>query len=459
MLGYISVLLLGLAAIITDVVAIPTISALGAKFFTSDGNQFYIKGVAYQLTRDDPLVDTTQCQLDAALMKTLGANSIRVYHVDGTANHEGCMNAFAAAGIYLWVDLDSFDTYLDLNGEPSWNQNQSASFKMVMDNFAQYDNTAGFFVGNEVLNTLTDSVFAPYLLAAAADLKTYRAAKGYRPIPIGYSATDSDALRPMLSNYLVCRPNATEHIDFYSLNAYEWCGTSSSYTISGYNQLEQLFSNYPVPVFFSEDGCNTAPPRTFADQSAIFGSEMSGTFSGAIIYEWIEEVNNYGLVEYGPNAGATVNVGSSIINGWSRQGTPTPVAPDFTNLQAQWATLTPTGIPSSAYAASVSNLSPPPCPSSTAGTSAWTINPSLPLPTIGEAAVTASQASATSNSITSSASSSSSSSTSTKTSATAATTKGAAGKTNVNPLSTGEMGFMGMFIALMTLGAAVVVWL
>ncbi len=69
-------------------------------------------GVAYQLVEDDPLVNTAQCQLDATLMKQLGANSIRVYHVDASQDHTGCMNAFAAVGIYLWVDLDSFKTYI-----------------------------------------------------------------------------------------------------------------------------------------------------------------------------------------------------------------------------------------------------------------------------------------------------------------------------------------------------------
>jgi hypothetical protein len=47
-------------------------------------------------------------------MKQLGANAIRVYHVDPTADHSGCMNAFAAAGIYLFVDMDSFKTYISL---------------------------------------------------------------------------------------------------------------------------------------------------------------------------------------------------------------------------------------------------------------------------------------------------------------------------------------------------------
>lgn len=73
-------------------------------------------GIAYQLTADDPLIDTNQCQLDASLMKDLGANAIRVYHVNAFADHIGCMQAFADAGIYLFVDMDSFQTYIKLAG-------------------------------------------------------------------------------------------------------------------------------------------------------------------------------------------------------------------------------------------------------------------------------------------------------------------------------------------------------
>lgn len=72
-----------------------------------------IIGIAYQLTEADPLIDTNQCTQDAALMKTLGTNAIRVYHVDPTGDHSGCMAAFAAAGIYLVVDLDTFTTQID----------------------------------------------------------------------------------------------------------------------------------------------------------------------------------------------------------------------------------------------------------------------------------------------------------------------------------------------------------
>lgn len=51
--------------------------------------------------------------MDASLMKELGANTIRVYHVDATANHDDCMSAFADAGIYLFVDLETFKDSID----------------------------------------------------------------------------------------------------------------------------------------------------------------------------------------------------------------------------------------------------------------------------------------------------------------------------------------------------------
>lgn len=80
--------------------------------------------MAYQLIDQDPLVDTAQCQLDAALMAQLGVNSIRVYHVDPSQDHSGCMNAFAEKNIYLWVDMDTFTTYILYhvrNSNNSWN--------------------------------------------------------------------------------------------------------------------------------------------------------------------------------------------------------------------------------------------------------------------------------------------------------------------------------------------------
>ena len=260
----------------------------------------------------------------------------------------------------------------------SWNQTQFNAYAKVMDTFQSYDNTLGFFVGNEVIAFANQSLAAPYVKAAARDLKAYRNSKGYRDIPVGYSAADISELRPMLQDYLACGTNASESIDMFGLNAYEWCGDNNLQT-SGYATLNTYAENYNIPIFFSETGCNTVQPRTFEDQGAIFGSDMNTLWSGAIIYEWIEEANNYGLVSFGPPVAATA-VASGIEGGFSRTGTPTPVAPDFTNLQSQWATLTPTGVKSSAY--NPSTLTPPACPSSTAG--GWLVQGNVQLPSLGQ---------------------------------------------------------------------------
>lgn len=104
-------------------------------------------------------------------------------------------------------------------------------------------------------------------------MKAYRNSKGYRNIPVGYSAADIAELRPMLQDFLTCGGNASDSVDFFALNSYEWCG-DVDYNTSGYANLQAGAANFPVPIFFSETGCNTARPRTFEDQAAIFGEEM-----------------------------------------------------------------------------------------------------------------------------------------------------------------------------------------
>lgn len=100
-------------------------------------------------------------------------------------------------------------TIVHAQDSPTWNQTQLTRFEAVLDEFQRFDNTAGFFVGNEVLTrgehfrkytrvygimlrrvdlTGNGSAAAPYVKAALRDLKAYRDSKHYRNIPIGYSA-------------------------------------------------------------------------------------------------------------------------------------------------------------------------------------------------------------------------------------------------------------------------------
>ena len=179
----------------------------------------------------------------------------------------------------------------------------------------------------------------------------------------------------MLQNYLACGSNTSESLDFFALNAYSWCG-SSSYQQSGYDILEKNSTNLHIPIFMSETGCNTVRPRDFKDQEALYG-EMADVWSGSIVYEWIEEANNYGLIKYGDKVDPAK--ANAPPDGYPRSGTPTPISPDFPNLSNVWKTLNPTGVKASAYNPS---LTPAACPQFTTG--AWEVNPTSPLPSLGQ---------------------------------------------------------------------------
>ena len=59
------------------------------------------------------------------------------------------MQAFSDNGIYVFLDLDTFNTQIE-ETNPQWTYSQYTAFTAVIDAFAKYDNIAGFFVANEV---------------------------------------------------------------------------------------------------------------------------------------------------------------------------------------------------------------------------------------------------------------------------------------------------------------------
>jgi 1,3-beta-glucanosyltransferase GAS1 len=163
--------------------------------------------------------------------------------------------------------------------------------------------------------------------AAARDIKAYLKSQSCRAIPVGHMAADYASFRQQLAEYLTCNAGADDIIDVFGQKPYGWCGPSSCHE-SGYNIMNSDFSELPIPIFIAEEDCNQVQPRTFEDQPSVCGSNMIDDWSGAIIYEWPEEGNNYGLVTF-PDS--------------SLSGTPTTLT-DFDNLKSQWATLTASGV-------------------------------------------------------------------------------------------------------------------
>ena len=168
--------------------------------------------------------------------------------MDNSVNHDTCMNALAAAGIYLVLDVNS--PLYSLNRQdpaPSYNDVYLQSIFATIDSFAKYSNTLAFFSGNEVINNTVESTStAPYIKAVTRDMKQYIGDRKYRSIPVGYSAADVDTNRYETAEYLNCGTD-DQRSDFFAFNDYSWCDPSS-YQQSGWSQKVALFSNYSLPL-------------------------------------------------------------------------------------------------------------------------------------------------------------------------------------------------------------------
>jgi hypothetical protein len=287
-----------------------------------------------------------------AEFKKLGINTVRVYTVDNSANHDQCMLLLANAGIYLALDVNTPNYSLNRASETaiqiSYNAAYLQSVFATIDAFAKYDNTLLFFSANEVINDNFTSFAAPYVKAVTRDMKSYISNQGYRSIPVGYSAADVSSNRFQMSQYMNCGDDSIRS-DFFAFNDYSWCDPSS-FTQSGWDQKVQQFSSYSIPLFLSEYGCNTNT-RKFEEVSALYNTEMTSVYSGGLVYEYSQEASNYGLV--------------TISNGDVTE------LPDFAALEAAYAgTPNPTG--DGGYKASGSASTCPP-----ADPPAWVVGTTL----------------------------------------------------------------------------------
>ena len=269
-----------------------------AAFFAGD-ERFYIRGLDYQPGGSsklvDPIADIDLCKRDVAKFKELGLNTIRVYSVDNTANHDECMAELADAGIYLALDVNTPDYSINRKDpKPSYNEVYLQSIFATVDAFAKYTNTLLFFSGNEVINDGPSSKSAPYVKATTRDLREYIKERGLRKIPVGYSAADVDSNRFQMAQYMNCGSDE-ERSDFFAFNDYSWCDPSS-FKESGWDQKVKNFTNYGLPLFLSEYGC-IKPDRQFKEVASLFSSDMSAVYSGGLAYEYSEEGTNYGLVK------------------------------------------------------------------------------------------------------------------------------------------------------------------
>ncbi|KAL7778215.1 hypothetical protein CFE70_004892 [Pyrenophora teres f. teres 0-1] len=283
--------------------SITPVTVKGNAFFAGN-ERFYIRGVDYQpggaSDAKDPIADEAGCKRDIAEFKKLGINTVRIYTVDNSANHDTCMGLLAEAGIYLALDLNT-PKYSINRADPqqSYNKVYLQSIFATVEMFAKYDNTLLFFSANEVINDDKTTNCAPYVKAVTRDIKSYMNARGLRKIPVGYSAADVESNRYEMADYMNCGDDAARS-DFFAFNDYSYCDPSS-YTISGWDQKVAKFSNYSIPIFLSEYGCNKNT-RKFSEVESLYSTKMTGVYSGGLVYEYSQEDSNYGLVDLKGNS-------------------------------------------------------------------------------------------------------------------------------------------------------------
>ncbi|CAE6515272.1 unnamed protein product [Rhizoctonia solani] len=287
-----------LAALANSAVALPKITRVGRYLFNPDGSRFYIKGVAYQEQGNlatstdpnafpepdnfvDPLAMPDACKRDIPYLQQLTVNAIRVYSVNSSLNHDECM-----------IDLS-----LPVNGSldrssPAWTTNLLDLYIGTIDVFSKYNNVLAYNIGNEVVTETNNTVAAPFIKAAARDVKAYLKSKGSSAL-VGYASTDGSGWRDPLANYLACDKD-DDSLDIYGLNNYRWCGAGSFE--GSYSSVQQSFENYPIVAYFSEYGCVSQPPRLWTEATALFSSQMTPVWSGGLAFSYFPATGGYGMI-------------------------------------------------------------------------------------------------------------------------------------------------------------------
>lgn len=256
----------------------------------------------------DPLLDLEGLTRDIANFKSLGINTIRIYTVDNSKNHDEAMKMLADAGIYLALDANTPKYSLNReNGDTlhaSYNEVYLQNVFATIDAFAGYSNLLLFFSGNEVINEKNNTNAAPYIKAVTRDMKQYISNRQDRTIPVGYSAADVSENIEQQALYFNCGEESVRS-DFFAFNDYSWCDPSSFVT-SGWKKKVETYKDYSKPIFLSEFGCITNT-REWGEIAALYSQNMTSVYSGGLVYEYTVEPNGYGIVEVGSDGKITPN--------------------------------------------------------------------------------------------------------------------------------------------------------
>lgn len=176
-----------------------------------------------------------------------------------------------------------------------------------MKNFAQYNNTLGIVVANEIMQA--DLTAAACVKQYVIDLKNWMTVNGkkIRLIPLAYAAADSSygTIISDADNYhvlkvqgLLCGDKMTDgnmvkSIDIYLINEYRWCPDNTF--AESYQRFLTMAEGIPIVLAFGEYGCKTSSSTTrdwgmvpYFYQEPSETNLFSEVWSGGLAYSYGE---------------------------------------------------------------------------------------------------------------------------------------------------------------------------
>ena len=247
----------------------------------------------------DPLADLKTCERDASLLTGLGVNVLQVSYYDSTQSHAPCLDAFAAAGIYIFVRLD-LGSYFENHDGIRWSERVFSRLSGAIDSLANHTNVLALSVGRYPNNQPLPSIHI--IRAAIRDLKRHVRDKGLREMPIGYTASPYSAIRKDVAlenqfrNVLDLMGCSETRADFVALAMGPEVKNNCTSTET-IDFLARVVASSSIPVFATDTGCmlnknltsaisNSFDDRQYGYISRIFSAEIALAFNGVVVREF-----------------------------------------------------------------------------------------------------------------------------------------------------------------------------
>ncbi|KAJ0403688.1 hypothetical protein P43SY_003800 [Pythium insidiosum] len=360
-LGFFATALLALASALPVAAAAESpgvVVVRGNKLFNAKtGERFLLKGMTYEYVVTDEQYDKYSKAVIDKYLADANINTLRLYDINPDKSYKKFMDDMAKRGVYVLVggtpdNSDFYGPYRYATLKKSYKPDEGETCyspvllefgKKVAKQFAQYDNTLGILVGNEVMQK--DLTAAACVKQYVADLKTWMRGntKYMRMLPLAYAAADSAYAGKIASaeeyhtvkiQGLLCGDQMkdgvmTQSIDIYLINEYRWCPGLS---FAVYEPFLNMAQGLPIVIGFGEYGCKTKGSTRAWEMVPFFYDAPNATkgftevWSGGLAY-------SFGQAKLPADSTFPMFTGGSMDPLGEPSSTPTP---DFENLVKQF---------------------------------------------------------------------------------------------------------------------------